>query len=221
MINGIQVKVCGLTSLADAEAADAEGADYLGFILYPKSPRYISLDRFKSLSAHLPNREKVAVMVEPSAEELISAREAGFDRVQLHFPNETAFFQVVQWGETIPREMIWLAPRVPPGKELDPAFAPLAETILVDTYSPDVLGGSGQTGDWERFAALRNKFRRVQWILSGGLNPDNIAAAIAATGARVVDVNSGVEAAPGVKDHARLRVFFDALRNLAPPPAAL
>ena len=214
MINGIQVKVCGLTSLVDAEAADTAGADYLGFILYPKSPRHVSLDRFRDIAAHLPDRKKVAVMVEPSVEALIAAEAAGFDFVQIHFPNETAFSQLVQWREAIPADMIWLAPRVPPGKELDPAFPPLADTILVDTYTPDLLGGSGQTGNWEHFVALRNRFRRVRWILAGGLNPQNIAAAVNATGARAVDVNSGIEATPGVKDHGRMKAFFAALREI-------
>lgn len=213
MVNGIRVKVCGLTSLVDADFADACGADYLGFILHPKSPRYVSLENFKSMAARLPPRKKVAVVVEPSSDELKALPDAGFDIVQLHFAHDLPFFHVVEWAHAVPAGTLWLAPRVPTGKELDPAFLPLAETVLFDTYHPDRFGGSGQTGDWTAFSHLQEKYTRVSWVLAGGLKPDNIRAAISATHARIVDVNSGVEASPGVKDHAKLRAFFDALRG--------
>ena len=218
MINGIRVKVCGLTSLVDAEAADAAGADYLGFILYPKSARHISLEQFRSMAPRLPPRKIVAVVVEPSTEELAAVMAAGFDCVQLHFSNETPFFQAVLWLDVVPPDRLWLAPRIRPGKDLDLAFVPLADTILLDTYHPDAHGGTGQTGDWEKFSGYRQKFRKVHWVLAGGLNPDNISAAITASGARFVDVNSGIEAAPGVKDHAKLKAFFPALQGITLPP---
>ena len=219
MINGIRFKVCGLTSLVDAEAADAAGADYLGFILYPKSPRYVSLAQFAAMAPRLPPRKKVAVVVEPSTEELTEIKAAGFDYVQLHFPNETPFFIAALWLDVIPPDMLWLAPRVPPGKDFDLAFVPLADTIMFDTYHPEAHGGTGQTGDWKVFEWHRTKFKKVNWVLAGGLNPENIAAAVAATGARIVDVNSGIESAPGVKDHARLQAFAAALREI-PAPAS-
>lgn len=218
MINGIRVKICGLTSLVDAEAADAAGADYLGFIFYPKSPRYVSLEQYRAMAPRLPPRKKVAVVVEPSLEELSELNAAGFDYVQLHFPNETPFFMAAMWLDVVPPDRLWLAPRIPTGKEFDLAFVPLADTILLDAYHPDAFGGTGQTGDWKAFSALRKKFIRVNWVLAGGLNPENIAAAVAASGARMVDVNSGVEAAPGVKDHAKIKAFAAALRGLTPPP---
>jgi phosphoribosylanthranilate isomerase len=218
MVNGIRVKVCGLTSLVDAEAADAAGADYLGFILYSKSPRYVSLEKYRSMAALLPSRKKVAVVVEPSLDELAEINAAGFDYVQLHFANETPFFQAALWLDVIPPERLWLAPRIPPGKELDLAFVPLADTILLDTYHAASFGGSGQTGDWKSFADYRTKFIKVNWVLAGGLNPENIAAAVTATGARYVDVNSGVELAPGVKDAAKITAFFTALRGVTRQP---
>lgn len=218
MINGIRVKICGLTSLVDAEAADAAGADYLGFIFYPKSPRYISLEQYRAMAPRLPPRKKVAVVVEPSNEELEALKAEDFDHVQLHFANETPFFQAVLWLDIIPPDKLWLAPRIPTGKELDLAFVPLADTMLLDAYHPDSFGGTGKTGDWKAFSALRTKFRKVTWVLAGGLNPENIAAAVMASGARVVDVNSGVEAAPGVKDHAKIKAFVAALQGVTPPP---
>jgi phosphoribosylanthranilate isomerase len=221
MIGGIRLKVCGLTSLVDAEAADAIGADYLGFILHPKSPRHVSLAQFEAMAPRLPPRKKVAVVVEPSTDELTAIKAAGFDFVQLHFANETPFFMAALWLDVIPPDMLWLAPRVPPGKDFDLAFVPLADTILLDTYHPDVFGGSGHTGDWKTFAWHRTKFKKVNWVLAGGLNAENIGDAIAATGAQIVDVNSGVESAPGRKDTAKLNAFAAALARAAAavPPA--
>ena len=219
MIAGVRLKVCGLTSLVDAEAADAVGADYLGFILHPKSPRYVSLAQFEAMAARLPPRKKVAVVVEPSLEALAAIKAAGFDHVQLHFANETPFSMASLWLDVIPPEMLWLAPRVPPGKDFDLAFVPLADTILLDTYHPNFFGGSGHTGDWKSFAWHRTQFKKVNWVLAGGLNAENIGDAIAATGARFVDVNSGVEAAPGRKDPEKLKVFAAALARSVRPSA--
>ena len=215
MIGGIRLKVCGLTSLVDADAADAIGADYLGFILHPKSPRYVSLAQFEAMAPRLPPRKKVAVVVEPSTDELTAIKAAGFDFVQLHFANETPFFMAALWLDVIPPDMLWLAPRVPPGKDLDLAFVPLADTVLLDTYHPDVFGGSGHTGDWKSFAWHRTKFKKVNWVLAGGLNAANIGDAMAAAGAQIVDVNSGVESAPGCKDPAKLKSFAAALAQAA------
>lgn len=213
MINGIRLKVCGLTSLVDAEAADACGADYLGFILYPKSPRYVPLEVFKAMSQRLPGRKKVAVVVEPEMDELPRLIDVGFDAVQVHFPHETPFFQVALWTDSIPADKLWLAPRAAPNGELDPAFFPLANTFLFDSHDPNRFGGTGKVSNWEKFRELREKYTRVQWILAGGLNPENIGAAIEATQANFVDVNSGVEASPGIKDQAKLRAFVLALHK--------
>jgi phosphoribosylanthranilate isomerase len=213
MIHGVRFKVCGLTSLVDAEAADAVGADYLGFILYPKSPRYVSFAQFAAMTPRLPPRKKVAVVVEPTAEALVEIKAAGFDYVQVHFSPTTSLVTVERWLEVIPRERLWLAPRVPPGQELDSSFIALVDHVLLDTYHPQAHGGTGQTGDWTSFKALRVSFPHVNFILAGGLNPENIGAALATTGARWVDVNSGIESAPGVKDHTKIQAFVSALRQ--------
>jgi phosphoribosylanthranilate isomerase len=213
MIHGVRFKVCGLTSLVDTEAADAVGADYLGFILYPKSPRYVSLAQFAAMTPRLPPRKKVAVVVEPTAEALAEIKAAGFDYVQVHFSPTTSFATVERWLEVMPRERLWLAPRVPPGQELDSSFIALVDHVLLDTYHPQAHGGTGQTGDWTSFKKLRVGFPRVNFILAGGLNPENIGVALATTGARWVDVNSGIESAPGVKDHSKLQAFVSALRQ--------
>lgn len=213
MINGVHLKICGLTSAADAHAAASIGADYLGFVLHPASPRHITIEQFHALRPELPALPKVGVMVYSDSDALARVHDAGFDFVQLHFPNETPFFEAAMWTDVVAPSKLWLAPRVPPGKELDPCFVPLADTFLLDAYSPHQHGGTGKTGDWAAFAWLQGKFKKVRWVLAGGLKPENIREALAASLAKFVDVNSGVEASPGVKDPAKLAALAAALRG--------
>jgi phosphoribosylanthranilate isomerase len=212
VISGIRLKVCGLTSLVDADAAAAIGADFFGFILHPASPRFVPLEQFAAMRPRLPDGLKVAVMVEPTAAAVAAGQAAGFDRLQLHF-SPAAAARAAQWSAAVGPERLWLAPRLAPGTALDPAWLPLAHTWLLDAYSPSQYGGTGRTGDWAEFRRLSTAHRDRTWVLAGGLGPDNIAAAIAATGARVVDVNSGVERAPGLKDPALLARLRAALEH--------
>lgn len=207
MIDGIRLKVCGLTSLVDAEWADKCGADYIAFNFYPKSPRFVSLEQFRAMSARLPDRRKVAVCVEPTDAELTAMNAAGFDYFQVHFRHETPLATIVRWAETVGADRLWLAPKLPPGVDVDPAWLPYAKFFLLDTFQADGFGGSGRTSDWEKFARHQQAHPEKFWILSGGLNPENIGAALRESGARFVDVNSGVESAPGVKDLEKLKRF--------------
>ncbi len=214
MINGVRLKVCGLTSLVDAEAADAIGADALGFIFYPKSPRGITLTQFAAMKDRLPSRKKVAVCVEPSAPELAALVGQGFDHFQIHFGAETAFPIIAGWSHLVGRARLWLAPKLPPEQDVKPDWLPLADTFLLDTFHADKFGGTGETGDWAKFKRHREAHPAKTWILSGGLKPDNVAAAVTATGAKFLDVNSGVELSPGVKDPAKLKALVLALHNV-------
>ena len=215
MIDGIRFKVCGLTSLVDAEFADRCGADYLGFILYPKSPRFIPLDQYRAMAPRLPDRRKVAVSVQPTVAELEDMRAAGFDFFQIHFQPRTSDAELAAWSRVVGEKHLWLAPKLPPGTTVSPAALAVAKFILFDTYQPSGFGGSGQAGDWASFARHQREHTKNFWILAGGLNAENIGAALAQTGARIVDVNSGVESAPGVKDEAKLKRFVVALHNAA------
>jgi phosphoribosylanthranilate isomerase len=96
-----------------------------------------------------------------------------------------------------------------------PAWLELAGTVLLDTFDESLYGGTGRTGDWPKFRRHRDANQGTTWILSGGLNPENIAGALAGTGARFVDVNSGIESAPGVKDRKKLKAFVAAVRKAA------
>jgi phosphoribosylanthranilate isomerase len=215
MIDGIRLKVCGLTSLVDAEFADRCGADYLGFIFHPKSPRNVSPEQYRAMAPRLPSRRKVAVSVEPTRDELAAQRDAGFDYFQVHHRLEIPPEQLAGWSELVGAKRLWLAPKLPPGTPVPPAVLAAARFVLFDTYHVGGFGGSGQTGDWAGFARQQAEHRDHFWILAGGLNPENIGDALQKSGARFVDVNSGVESAPGVKDEARLKRFVVALHQAA------
>ena len=207
MIDGIRFKVCGLTSLVDADFADRCGADYLGFIFHPKSPRNISAETFRAMVGRLPERRKVAVTVEPTLAELAELAAAGFDFFQVHFRHDLDVAVAAGWSAGVGVERLWLAPKLPPGAEVSATLLPLAKHFLLDTFHAEKFGGTGATGDWAKFARHQQTHPGKTWILSGGLNADNIGEALRASGARFVDVNSGVESAPGVKDHAKLKRF--------------
>jgi phosphoribosylanthranilate isomerase len=211
MINGIRFKVCGLTSVVDAEFADRCGADYLGFILHPPSPRGLTLAQFGAMQGGLPPRKKVAVCVTPAVAELRDFAAAGADLFQVHFPHDTPLETLRAWSQTVGPKRLWLAPRLPPHFDVASAWLPLAETFLLDTFQAEKFGGTGRTGDWDKFARHQRAHPAKTWILSGGLNPENIGEALRQSGAHLVDVNSGVESAPGVKDHAKLEAFAAAL----------
>jgi phosphoribosylanthranilate isomerase len=214
MINGIHFKVCGLTSLADAELADRAGAGYLGFILYPPSPRGVTPAQFGAMQGKLPPRKKVAVCVTPAVAELQAFAAAGADFFQIHFPHDTPLETLGAWSQAVGPDKLWLAPRLPPPLDVAPAWLPLAGTFLLDTFHTGKFGGTGRTGDWAKFARHQRAHPEKTWILSGGLNPENIGDALRQSGAHWVDVNSGVESAPGVKDHAKLKMFAAALQRV-------
>src|SRR4051812_34810925 len=115
MINGVRLKVCGLTSLVDADAADAVGADYLGFIFFPKSPRFVSYPQYEAMQERLPPRKRVAVSVEPTSEELTKQLQHDFDFFQIHFNPGTPIERVSAWSQAVDPARLWLAPRLPPG----------------------------------------------------------------------------------------------------------
>jgi phosphoribosylanthranilate isomerase len=215
MIDGIRVKVCGLTSLVDAEFADRCGVDYFGFNFYPKSPRCITLAQYRAMAPRLPGRRSVAVVVEPTRDEFMAMRDAGFDYFQVHFRPEIGADRVREWSELAGAKRLWLAPKLPPAEDVSRETLAAAKFILVDTFAADKFGGTGKTGDWAKFARLQAAHPDHFWILSGGLNPENIGEALRASGAKFVDVNSGIESAPGVKDGEKLKRFVVRLHEAA------
>jgi phosphoribosylanthranilate isomerase len=212
MYRRVDIKICGLTRESDVDLALSLGADYCGFIVYPKSPRGLSLDRARELAERVPAGKRVLVDVETGTEELERHREAGFDFFQIHCGLQISLATLAAWSGLVGPEKLWLAPRVPPEDSFPLAVLEFAETILVDTYMKDQVGGTGVVGDWARFNQLSTQYPQRNWVLAGGLAPDNVLQALSETGAAHLDINSGVESAPGIKDPAKLRELFRVLR---------
>ncbi|MGC6456111.1 MAG: phosphoribosylanthranilate isomerase [Coraliomargaritaceae bacterium] len=212
MKNPLQIKICGLTRKEDVALASSLGADFLGFIVYPQSPRGLSLDRAVELAAEISPEKRVIVDVEPTLEDLERYRDAGFAAFQLHARGDIRMSTLEAWSGVVGRERLWFAPRMKPGEQFDGAQLNCTDTILVDSYSGSQVGGTGKTGDWVRFRALREAYPQVRWILAGGLSSNNIEEALEATGSYLVDINSGIESAPGIKDDARMQALFRILR---------
>lgn len=195
------VKICGITRLVDAQAAIACGARALGFVFWPKSPRFIDPYRARAIVAIIPPFVvPVGVFVDQDAEYVNAvASLVPLGAVQLHGSEDAAF------SLTLTRPVVRAV------STADPAVVdawPDRVTLLFDAHDPIRRGGTGARADWQVAAALAAK---RQLLLAGGLTPDNVADAVAAVRPFGVDVSSGVERAPGIKDHDRLRAFVAAL----------
>lgn len=198
------IKICGITNEDDALAAVKAGADALGFLLWPRSKRFVPVEVAARITELVPRHvQRVAVLVNPSREEVERLLAAGaFDTLQLH-GEETPEF-CVQWKG---RAKVWKGFRVADAASLAPlAGYSVVDAVLLDSYSPTSHGGTGKTFDWSLVREAKKCGRPV--ILSGGLTPANVHEAVATARPDGVDVSSGVELSPGRKDHERVREFI-------------
>lgn len=210
----VTAKVCGLTREEDIELALSLGARYCGLILFSDSPRSVSIERAKTLLRLIPAKKRVLVDVNTPADVLSQiVDELPFDYFQIHCSVEAPLVSLASWAGLVGTERLWVAPRVPPQEEFPESIFDFCDTCLVDTFHKDKAGGTGETGDWGRFAKWQDRYANKNFILAGGLNPVNIPSAIEESGARTVDVNSGVEIAPGVKDKSLMEAFFAAIKT--------
>lgn len=200
----VRVKICGITRLEDAQAAIAAGADALGFVFYPPSPRYISPEQAAFIIHQLPPFvTTVGLVVNPSNEEVRELlRLLPLGLLQFHGEESEAFCSSFSHP--------WIkALAVKPGQDVVAEIAayPGAAGILLDAWHPDLKGGTGQTFDWKGFPASAGK----PLILAGGLTPDNVARAIQETQPYAVDVSGGVEEFKGIKSAALIDAFIAAV----------
>jgi phosphoribosylanthranilate isomerase len=199
-----RVKICGITRLEDAELAASLGAWALGFILWPGSKRAVEEAVAAGIARRVRRRvELVGVFVNPTLDEVAHAVDGiGLTHVQLHGDEGPSFAAEVarRTGAKVIK-----AARVAGGADLQALERFHIDFHLLDTAVEGVRGGSGRSWDWSLAAQRRSK---VPMILSGGLTPENVAEGIAAVRPYAVDVASGVEAEPGVKDPAKLEAFF-------------
>ena len=210
----VSVKICGMVALQDVEASVDAGADYLGFVFFEKSPRNLSVPQAATLMQDVPDAvQKVALLVNPTdvfLSDLLAA--APVDLLQLHGSETPERLFEIKETTGVP---VMKALGVADQSDLAAidSYAYVADQILVDAKPPkgaDLPGGNGLAFDWTLIA---NRMWSQPWMLAGGLRPDNARAAISRTDAVQLDVSSGVETAPGVKDSALIRAFIETAKR--------
>ena len=202
-----KIKICGITREEDAVRASELGADFLGFIFVPGSKRCISADDAAAIATRvraLPQSPKlVGVFVDESVETIReTARRVGLDFVQLHGTETDEDIQALE----LPSIKAYRVGDALP----DTTSCPTAEWLLFDTYEERRIGGTGRRFDWSLLAMYP---RTKPFLLAGGLDPDNVAAAVSLVRPDAIDIASGVESEPGVKDHEKLERLFERVRR--------
>jgi len=214
----IRVKICGLRSHADVQAAAKAGAAYGGFVFFEKSPRHLTPDLARELVRNAPSGLAKVALVVDAGDAFLDAllADTPFDMLQLHGHEPPARVSELRARYGLP---VMKAVGIADAADVQAAFdyALVADQILIDAKPPkgaDLPGGNGLAFDW-RLVAQRRWLR--PWMLAGGLTPANVAQAIALTNARQVDVSSGVESAPGIKDAGMMVEFVRAATARAAP----
>lgn len=205
-----QIKICGITNLADARYASGAGADLLGFIQHEASPRFVEAGLARDIIAWIHGAESVGVFVDADADDVNkTAAATGFDYIQLHGSESPAYC------ERIERPVI-KAIRVFPGTSASEielalsAYSDVVEYFLIDTGSSSAAGGTGTPFDW---SVLHGVEFPKPWLLAGGLDPDNVSLALERLSPWGVDVASGVEEKAGLKDFEAIDRFVEAVRG--------
>lgn len=208
-----EIKICGLRDSASLDAALRASADYIGLVFFARSPRNVVPEAAAALAARAAGRTRVVgLFVDPEPEFLNSVlAQVRLDVIQLHGRETPAEARAIRDRCGL---AVWKAIGVRKRADLDQArpFAGAVDRILYDAKPPEgaaLPGGNGLRIDWDILRGVRHS---GPWMLAGGLDPGNVAQAIALTGAPAVDVSSGVESAPGVKDAAKIAAFCDSAR---------
>jgi phosphoribosylanthranilate isomerase len=217
----VDAKICGLSSVETMAAALDAGADYVGLVLFPKSPRNVDFARAKALADQARGRAGVVALAVNPAPALLSviAMDIRPDVVQLHgqeSPADVAFVRESLLKAGLGQCKIWKAISVETAGDAALAFeyTSVVDLILFDAKAPKdavLPGGNGHAFDWAMLDGVKGQ---MPFMLSGGLSAENVAQAIARTGAGGVDVSSGVESAPGVKDPEMIRRFLRTVNEL-------
>ena len=223
------IKICGITSLEDAQLAIEAGADAIGFVFYEKSPRYVEAERVRQIIAQLPeNIEKVGVFVSEAGEEgriVRMAMQAGMSGVQIHFAGSETKARPFNGVSSSAGMKQYLALPVKyffdePGlvensvMEMEKIQSKIAGVFL-DSGTPDVPGGTGKVFDWKKAITIAEAIKTsgLNLVVAGGLNPLNVNEAMRTLKPWGVDVSSGVEAGLGKKDPEKVRAFIAAARQ--------
>ena len=206
------VKICGICSRSDLEQICALEPDAIGFVFWPRAKRYVRPEQVASWLRSIPEQiKKVGVFVEPPPAEVEAVAIAcHLDVIQVHLiSNDWRIDRPLFQGlET------WLSPRMGEGvsREIIHAVDPEPAVLLADSFDPNTIGGTGKLSSWERALAMKNETGKPV-MLAGGLNSENVRDAIAAVQPWGVDVSSGVEKEPGVKDIRKVKQFIERVRR--------
>jgi len=201
----VKIKICGITRSKDAEFLNTFPIDYIGFILYPPSPRFVG-DKLEELLKYAPSIKKVAVFVDPEYEEVKKALALGIDLVQLHGKEPLSLARKIGLHRVIKAFRVKEDFKISLLNEWREAYA-----ILLDTYKPGVPGGTGEVFNWE----IARKVVRAGFkvFLAGGISPKNVKKAVNSVEPYAIDVSSGVEKDPGIKDHEKIKELIKEIRG--------
>lgn len=210
MADQTKVKICGITNLSDARFAAGAMADYLGFIFYEKSPRFIDPAEAGAIINWIEGPEKVGVFVNQPLDDVNRiAKESGLDLVQLHGDETLEYCQLIE-------KPIIKVIHITPDYDLEELkakvllYAEVAQFLLFDSKIGGQWGGTGKTFDWN---ILKEIIGDVPFFLSGGLNPENAREAIKTVQPYAIDVSSGIEEKPGLKDFEKIEALMEAIRK--------
>lgn len=209
-----EIKICGLSTPEMVDAAVDAGAEYIGLVHHEKSPRHVTMEQAAALRARVPERTKVVLLLvnqqpQPTLAAITAVKP---DIVQFHGSETPEWLALVKQHVKVG---VWKAIGVKEPASLERAarFRDAVDLLLYDAPAKGPLpGGNGLALDWSILATHRHT---IPWGLAGGLSPDNVAEAVRMTKAPLVDVSSGVESAPGVKDAGRIREFIRAVREVS------
>lgn len=201
----VKIKICGITRIEDIFFIEKYPVDYLGFILYPPSPRFVG-GNLKNLLSHVKRAMRVVVMVNPSYEEAKKVLDQGADFIQLHGDEN------LELGRKLGLDRIIKAFRVKDFINFEQlTLWKGAHAILLDTFKKGIPGGTGQTFNWELATDVVKKGFKI--FLAGGLNPENLEEAIRKVRPYGIDISSGVEKSPGIKDPEKIEKIFQILEK--------
>jgi phosphoribosylanthranilate isomerase len=207
-----RVKICGITQLEQGRSIAAYGATDLGFICVAASPRYVSPENLQAMVPMLQSQVNcVGVFADAELHHLVAiAKAVDFGSVQLHGQESLAYCQ--QLRECLPDREIIKAWRVRSPTDLAAiqAYSPVVDALLLDAYHPQALGGTGHTLDWQSLIDFQPS---IPWLLAGGLNPGNISIALKQLHPNGIDLSSGVEVSPGLKDLKLVQDLFAEIRK--------
>lgn len=216
-----RIKICGVTLPDDAARIAAAGADFIGLNFWPTSKRYLAAERAPTIASVVRasgRAQLVGIFVDPELDEVQRiAAVVDLDVVQLHGDEHPDLVERIARAVARP---VWKALAVTSARDLDHLDVWPADALLLDAPSAG-RGGAGTSFDWRLAREARERYPDIDFVLAGGLNPDNVSTAIRAVAPWAVDVASGVEAAPGIKDPAKLDAFIAAVRLAGAVPGVV